>query len=151
MLIRTRDDAPATWFLNALMTTVATREETNGAYEVTEHLLTAASNPPLHIQLDEDEAFYVIDGEIEFTVDGAQVVAGAGTFAFVPRGASHTFDVRTDVARMLVITSGKPANTLVDFFTGMGEPARARTLPEPKAPDVDRLVHLANEAGVVFV
>lgn len=150
-LIRGRDDAEATWFFNGLMTTVAGTAETGGAYSLTEHLVTAASNPPMHVQVDEDEAFYVLDGEIEFEVDGAAVIATPGTFAFVARGAAHTFRVLTDTARMLVLCSGKPQDNLEDFFLGMGEPAAERRLPVPGAPDLDRLGELCARSGIEMV
>src|SRR5688500_1151440 len=137
-MIRGRDEGEATWFFNALMTTVASTAETGGAYSLTEHLVTSASNPPMHVQVDEDEAFYILDGEVEFEVDGQVAVATAGTFAFVARGAAHTFRVLTETARMLVICSGKPADNLEDFFLGMGQPATERRLPEPGAPDEAR-------------
>src|SRR5690242_21943136 len=101
-MIRTRDEGQATWFFNALMTTKAAMSETAGAYSLTEHLVTAASNPPMHVQTDEDEAFYVLDGEVEFVVDGTTVVATPGTFAFVARGAAHCFRVLTPTARMQI-------------------------------------------------
>ena len=150
-LIRGRDEAEATWFFNALMTTVAGTAETGGAYSLTEHLVTAASNPPMHVQTDEDEAFYILDGEVEFEVDGTVVTATPGTFAFVARGAAHTFRVLTDTARMLVICSGKPSHNLEHFFYAMGEPATERALPQPKAPDVDRLVDLCALTGIELV
>ena len=147
-LIRGRDEGKATWFFNALMTTVASTAETGGAYSLTEHLVTAASNPPMHVQVDEDEAFYILDGEVEFEVDGNVAVATPGTFAFVARGAAHTFRVLTDTARMLVICSGKPSDNLEDFFLGMGTPATERRLPEPSAPDETRLVELCARTGI---
>jgi quercetin dioxygenase-like cupin family protein len=150
-LVRRRDEGDATWFFNALMTTKATMSETAGAYSLTEHLVTAASNPPMHVQAEEDEAFYVLEGEIEFEVDGAVVVATPGTFAFVARGAAHLFRVRTDTARMLVICSGKPTDNLEDFFLGMGEPATERTLPTPAPPDADRLVALCARTSIELV
>jgi quercetin dioxygenase-like cupin family protein len=150
-LIRGRDEGQATWFFNALMTTVASTAETGGAYSLTEHLVTSASNPPMHVQVDEDEAFYILDGEVEFEVDGQVAVATAGTFAFVARGAAHTFRVLTETARMLVICSGKPADNLEDFFLGMGQPATERRLPEPGAPDEARLVELCARTGIELV
>lgn len=146
--IRRRDEGRATWFFNALMTTTAGTAETGGAYSLTEHLVTAASNPPMHVQRDEDEAFYVLDGEIDFVVDGETATATPGTFAFVARGSAHLFRVRTETARMLVICSGKPADNLEDFFLGMGEPATERALPTPAAPDEDRLVSLCARTGI---
>ena len=147
-LIRNRDEGQPTWFFNALMTTVASTAETAGAYSLTEHLVTAASNPPMHVQVEEDEAFYIIDGEVEFEVDGEVAVATPGTFAFVARGAAHCFRVLTPTARMLVICSGKPADNLEDFFLGMGQPATERTLPVPAAPDVERLMALTARTGI---
>jgi mannose-6-phosphate isomerase-like protein (cupin superfamily) len=150
-LIRGRDDGRATWFFNALMTTKAEMAETAGAYSLTEHLVTAASNPPMHVQVDEDEAFYVLEGEVEFEVDGQVVVATPGTFAFVARGAAHTFRVLTDQARFLVICSGKPTDNLEDFFYGMGAPATERALPQPAAPDEERLGVLCDRTGIELV
>jgi quercetin dioxygenase-like cupin family protein len=150
-LVRASGEGDATWFFNALMTTKATVAETAGAYSLTEHLVTAASNPPMHVQLDEDEAFYVLDGEIELEVDGEVVVATPGTFAFVARGAAHLFRVLTPTARMLVICSGKPTDNLEDFFLGMGEPATERVLPEPSAPDLDRLMAITARTGIELV
>jgi mannose-6-phosphate isomerase-like protein (cupin superfamily) len=147
-IVREPDEGEATWFFNALMTTKASMAETGGAYSLTEHLVTAASNPPMHVQVDEDEAFYVLDGEIEFEVDGTAVTATPGTFAFVARGAAHCFRVLTPTARMLVICSGKPADNLEDFFLGMGTPATERALPEPAVPDLERLMTLTARTGI---
>jgi quercetin dioxygenase-like cupin family protein len=150
-IVRTSDEGDVTWFFNALMTTKASTAETAGAYSLTEHLVTAASNPPMHIQTDEDEAFYVLDGEIELVVDGSTVVATPGTFAFVARGAAHLFRVLTPTARMLVICSGKPVDNLEDFFLGMGTPATERALPVPAAPDEAKLVELCERTGIELV
>ena len=136
-LIRGRDEGEATWFFNALMTTVASTEETGGAYSLTEHLVTAASNPPMHVQVDEDEAFYILDGEVEFEVDGQVVVGDARHLRLRrPRRRPHV-PVLTDTARMLVICSGKPTDNLEDFFLGMGSRPPSAGLPEPGAPDED--------------
>jgi quercetin dioxygenase-like cupin family protein len=150
-LIRNRDEGDPTWFFNGLVTTVARTAETGGAYSLTEHLVTAASNPPMHVQADEDEAFYILDGEVEFEVDGSTVVATPGTFAFVARGAAHLFRVLTPTARMLVICSGKPSDNLEYFFSNMGRPATTRTLPAPAAPDEERLAALCATTGINLV
>jgi quercetin dioxygenase-like cupin family protein len=150
-IVRQPEEGEATYFFNALMTTKASQAETGGAYSLTEHLATAASNPPMHIQVDEDEAFYVLDGEVEFEVDGQIVRATPGTFAFVARGSAHTFRVLTDTARYLVICSGKATDNLEEFFVSMGEPAKARELPVPQAPDMDKLLALTSRTGIEFV
>lgn len=150
-IIRSAEDGEATWFFNGLVTTKAHMAETAGAYNIAEHLVTAASNPPMHIHLDEDEAYYVLDGTFEVEIDGQAAVATPGTFAFVPRGSAHTYRVLTDTARMLVICSGKPADNFEDFVAGMGEPATDRVLPEPTAPDEQRLMELYDRIGIAMV
>jgi len=133
------------------MTFKATMAETGGAYSLTEYLVTAACNPPMHVQLAEEEAFYILDGEVEFEVDGQVVTATPGSFALVARGSAHRYSVLTDTARMLVICSGKPADNLEDFFLSMGTPATERALPTPGAPDVDRLMELCDRTGIALV
>ncbi len=53
------------------------------------------SGPEEHAHEAEDDSFYVLDGELVFTVDGEEVTAGAGTFVLVPPGVRHTFANRT--------------------------------------------------------
>ena len=57
-----------------------------------------------HIHADEDDSFYILDGEIVFTLgeQDDEVVAGPGTFVLVPPGVRHGFSNRTDkVVRIL--------------------------------------------------
>jgi quercetin dioxygenase-like cupin family protein len=150
-IVRHHDEGEATWFLNSLVTTKATADETGGAYCLMEHLLTAAANPPMHVQTDEEEAFYLLDGEIELEVDGVVTLARPGSFALVPRGSAHTFRVLSPAARVLVIASalgGAPAGGLHDFFRTAGVPAAARVLPAPEAPDPVALTRIAADHGI---
>lgn len=52
--------------------------------------------PGLHAHADEDDSFYMLEGELVFTVDGEELVAGPGTFVLVPPGIPHSFRNRTD-------------------------------------------------------
>jgi quercetin dioxygenase-like cupin family protein len=47
--------------------------------------------PPPHAHADQVDSFYVLEGELEMTVDGERQIAGPGTLAAIPRGAEHTF------------------------------------------------------------
>ena len=51
----------------------------------------ATAGPPLHLHRTWDEAFYVLDGEMTFLIDGHTHTAPSGSFVFVPRGILHTF------------------------------------------------------------
>ena len=58
--------------------------------------------PEPHVHQAEDDAFYVLEGELVFTVEGDEVVAGAGTFVLVPPGVEHTFANRGDAVARFV-------------------------------------------------
>ena len=47
--------------------------------------------PPIHQHADEDDSFYILEGELIFTVADEEVLAGPGTFVLVPPGLQHTF------------------------------------------------------------
>jgi mannose-6-phosphate isomerase-like protein (cupin superfamily) len=58
--------------------------------------------PPVHAHEAEDDAFYILEGELTFTVENEVVTAGPGTFVLVPPGLRHTFANEGDaVVRML--------------------------------------------------
>jgi mannose-6-phosphate isomerase-like protein (cupin superfamily) len=57
-----------------------------------------------HTHHEEDDAFYIVEGEMTFTVDGEDVAAPPGTFVLVPPGVEHGFRNDSDVpVRMLNI------------------------------------------------
>ncbi len=60
------------------------------------------TGPGAHAHESEDDAFYMLEGELVFTVAGDEVFAGPGTFLLVPPGVRHDFENRTDqVARFV--------------------------------------------------
>jgi mannose-6-phosphate isomerase-like protein (cupin superfamily) len=60
--------------------------------------------PGTHAHAAEDDAFYMLEGELVFTIENDEVVAGPGTFVLVPPGLRHSFANRTDaVVRFLNI------------------------------------------------
>jgi len=58
--------------------------------------------PPGHVHEAEDDSFYLLEGELVFTVEDDEVVAGPGTFVLVPPGVEHTFENRTDAVARFV-------------------------------------------------
>jgi quercetin dioxygenase-like cupin family protein len=84
-------------------------------YEFTAPPSTAG--PPLHLHRTWDEAFYVLEGEITFLVDGDKHVAPAGSCVFVPRGVLHTFwNATSHQARQLTFFT--PAG-IEDYFDAL--------------------------------
>ena len=58
--------------------------------------------PGMHAHAEEDDSFYVLEGELTFTVDGEEVVAGPGMFVLVPPEVPHTFANRGDAVARFV-------------------------------------------------
>ena len=83
----------------------ATRASTNGAFSFMERTLPSGGRkPPPHIHTQCEEAFYVLEGEIEFFLDDDSVIGRPGSFVHVPGGVSHTFgNAATAPARLLII------------------------------------------------
>jgi quercetin dioxygenase-like cupin family protein len=66
--------------------------ETGGTLAVYEFVTPpTTAGPPLHLHRTWDEAFYVLEGEMTFLIDGRTRTAPAGSFVFVPHGILHTF------------------------------------------------------------
>jgi mannose-6-phosphate isomerase-like protein (cupin superfamily) len=58
--------------------------------------------PGEHAHVDEDDSFYMLEGELVFVVEGEEIVAGPGTFLLVPPEVPHSFHNRTDgIARFV--------------------------------------------------
>lgn len=85
----------------------ASSPETAGGLFVFEALLPArTANVPLHVHSEEDEANYVLEGVMTYVLGNAQVEAGAGSFAWLPRGHPHALANLSDAsARVLAIAT----------------------------------------------
>jgi quercetin dioxygenase-like cupin family protein len=60
---------------------------------------------PPHVHSREDEAMYVLDGQITVHVGDDTFVAGERSFVFMPRGVLHDWDVDTEMATVLIIAA----------------------------------------------
>jgi uncharacterized cupin superfamily protein len=82
----------------------ARAEDTGGALGVVEgRLLGEGYGPPLHIHRREDEAIYVLEGQIRFRVRDNEFVAGPGAWVWQPRDVPQAFSLESDSARVLVV------------------------------------------------
>lgn len=139
-------DGEGLWFFNGLMTVKAGGPDTRDAFTLIEAELPAGFGPPPHIHHDEEEGFYVLEGELSITCGEQTWTAGPGAFAFLPRDIPHSFRVSdAGDARLLQITS--PAQ-FERFAAEMGEPAQTRTIPPPSEVDVEKLMRVAPTYGI---
>lgn len=97
---------------------------TDGSYVVTVSEVRPGGGPPPHMHAREDEGFYILEGEIDFTADGKTFRAGPGAFVNMPKGTPHTFKNGTNrPARMLVVCA--PAGIEHFFIEADGKPPEA--------------------------
>ncbi len=90
------DEGDAYDFLSTLSIIKASGAATNNALGVVEMRLPAGFSPPPHIHHNEDEAFYLLSGQVVAQVGEQQIAAHAGSFLWLPRGVQHGFVVSAD-------------------------------------------------------
>jgi mannose-6-phosphate isomerase-like protein (cupin superfamily) len=138
-------EGPVVWFLANRMTIKATAETTGGRYGLVESLIAPGFSPPLHVHHREDEAFWVLEGDVTMRCGDRTFRAGAGAFAFLPRGVPHTFVVEGDrPARMLTLLSPGGCEAM---FVEAGRPAGHDGLPPTAPPDIARLKQVSEKYG----
>lgn len=132
---------PPIWFLGALTLVKATGETTTGAFALIEQLIPAGFASPYHVHHLEDEAFYILEGQVAFVRDGGWFHAGPGGYVYGPREIPHGFKVEGSTpAKILLLTA--PAG-FERFVIEMSEPATGLILPPPAPPDMAKLMVLA--------
>jgi mannose-6-phosphate isomerase-like protein (cupin superfamily) len=144
-------EGDAFWFFGGLYTLKATGADTGGLMTAFEVLGGPEAAPPLHVHEREDEAFYVLEGEIELHVGDVVTRLGPGGFAFAPRRVPHAWAVTSDVpARHYTVAT--PAG-FDDLVRSVGERPPARALPPvPEAPpDPSAAIAAAAEAGITIL
>ena len=55
------------------------------------HLDGPFEGPEPHTYSDHTDSFYVLEGEVQFTVEGRTFTGGPGTFVSAPPGVEHSF------------------------------------------------------------
>lgn len=140
----TRPDQPAVWWQGALMTLKAHRDSTGGALGLVEARFPAGFGPPLHTHHHEDEALYVLDGQLRCRLGEEEFTARAGELFFGPRELPHTFKAGPDGARALVLVL--PAG-MEQMFQEGGVPAHDPTTPPTLDYDMERVTALAAKYG----
>ena len=142
------DEGDAYEFLSTLSIVKASGDATNNSLAVVEMRLPAGFAPPPHIHHNEDEAFYLISGQIEAQIGEKRFPADQGAFLWLPRDVQHGFVVTGD-GPCTILTITTPSG-FERFVADVGSSTDQTTLPEPREPDVPRLVEIAGRYGIEF-
>ena len=120
-----------------------TGNDTGGSYALIEDFNPPGMGIPLHLHRNEDEMFYVVEGEVEFRIGNEISKASAGTTVHIPRDIPHAFTIIVEVsAKMLIMLI--PAG-LEKYFEELSQ------LPSDEAPDMEKVVAISARYGIEFL
>ena len=139
-------DSEALIWMGELALLKVTGEMSNGLYSVVEVFATPEGLVPLHVHHREDEALYVLDGELSVRIGDAMHEARQGSLVFGPKGVPHKYWVNSPSARLLMIFS--PAG-FEGFIRKTSEPATSLAPPpiSEAVIDFDKILAAAAEYG----
>ncbi|HEY7020920.1 MAG TPA: cupin domain-containing protein [Ktedonobacterales bacterium] len=140
------DGGRSVWLMGMLITFKAISEDTGGAYSVYVATIPPGMGAPPHIHHQETEAFYLLEGELDFIAGERAVHATSSDFLHVDKGMLHGYtNPGPAIARYVGIVT--PGGLHERLFAALGEEATTETLPPPPAgpPDMARLIELASK------
>jgi len=141
-------EGKATWFAGALLVRKAAGSATDHQFDLLDQTMPPGYVVPRHIHHTADEAWYLLDGDMNFYCGGEELPASRGSWVFAPREIPHTFKVGPRGARALTFTFPSGFAGFVEEF---GEPAPTRIVPPPGPLDEGRLVELARKYHIEIV
>lgn len=133
--------------LGDIYTILVTGEESNGRYAWAKAVIAPGNGVPPHFHTREDEAFYILEGQLDFMVEGRDVQVSPGTVLHVPLGVIHAFKNNSGkLAKFLVQTIPSGFDKML---AECGQPVPAGTAPEaPKPEDVQRFLTRVSKYGI---
>src|ERR1700677_1154135 len=109
-------------------TVLVSGDDTAGKYTLIDMHVPPGGGPPPH-RHDFEEMFTVLEGEVELSFRGQQLVAKAGETVNVPANAPHGFRNASSAAVRLLCLCAPSGQE--EFFAEIGQPVTSRTEPPP--------------------
>jgi quercetin dioxygenase-like cupin family protein len=125
-----------------VFTVKASAAETGGAFLLMEHRSVGGKSTPLHTH-PEDEAIYVLEGELLVHIDGEEHRVAQGGLFVAPRGVPHAMLVTSETAHLLALQT---PGTGEAFYREASEPVDAST-DSSWPPDWERLRDVAGRSA----
>ena len=103
-----------------------TAADTGGAYTLMEDNLKAEFALGLHLHRRYAETFYILDGRVNFYIDGDWMTAEPGATIHIPPGVPHAVDLPPDgTGRMLMICQPSGFDQYLIELSAMSESEQA--------------------------
>jgi quercetin dioxygenase-like cupin family protein len=134
----------AYWVMGTLFTYLVTGAESGGSYFTLIVDVGPEAGPPPHIHHLEEEQFYVLEGQLTYSVGDLTLEVRAGDFIHIPRGTVHSFKNGSKPSRLLATFA--PAG-IEGFFREAGEQVDDRLKSPPPVTEAVIARFLAAEAN----
>jgi quercetin dioxygenase-like cupin family protein len=147
------ETATAFWFLDVLASFRIGHEDGKDGISIFEAAASHGASPPRHVHHTEDEAFYVLEGELRIQVGDAEFRLRAGESVLAPSGVAHSFRVESPGgARWINVTTH---GDFERFARALGRPAERDEPPplqgEPTPAQLEALVAVGRQHGIELV
>jgi quercetin dioxygenase-like cupin family protein len=116
-------------------------KDTDGQLSVFEYVGFQKIGPPLHVHFNQDEIFYVVEGEFLFQLDSEKMTLKAGDTIFLPQNVPHTWLQLSDKGKLVYLM--QPAGQMEEFFKKMNE------LKGPPTEELVQQIHQAHGMKIV--
>ncbi|WP_298536390.1 cupin domain-containing protein [uncultured Algibacter sp.] len=110
-----RNDKPLTIFGSDTFTTKVSTKDSNGDMFIFESVRMGKGGPSSHFHYEQDEWWYILEGEFEIIVGNSIYKAKAGDSVFGPRMVPHSFSKTSEGKGKLLITY-QPAGKMEECF-----------------------------------
>ncbi len=91
-------EGEARWWFGALAEIKASAADTGGQLTIIEVTSHPGTEAPLHVHHRDDEAFWILEGDVTFEVGGETIEASVGDYVFGPRGIPIASPSATEAA-----------------------------------------------------
>lgn len=132
------EDKQAYWMVDTLWVILAEGKDTDNNFSLMWQLGNKDSGPGPHFH-DQDEAFFVMEGEINYMANDQILTAKAGSFVWIPRCTVHGFKVVSETVKVLNMYT--PAGFEQVIKAG-GTPAEAFTVPPKDFQYIDKMMEV---------
>jgi quercetin dioxygenase-like cupin family protein len=118
-----------------LFTIKASVAEVGNSFAFMEFATEKGQEPAVHTHRDEDEIFYVLEGQLKVQCGDESFAVGPRDFVFLPRDIPHGYEIKSDgLVELLVITlaHSEGANHFAENIEQTGEPISRETVLDYK-------------------
>lgn len=140
------------WFLDTLVRIRMSHRDGTDRISVLEHAARRGDSPPLHVHVNEDEVFHILEGDFRFRLGSDERKGQAGDTVLAPKGVPHTYLVESNRGRWLTVTANEQFE---EFVRAMARKADAKDLPPAGGPPtpqaIEALTAMAKKFGIEIV